>query len=371
MPATLILTNDFPPRIGGIESFVRQVCDFLDHDVVVLTSRAAGAAAYDHSLPFEVIRQSPVLLPRPATAALAADLLDRTGADRVVFGAAAPLGLLAAGLRRAGARRLIALSHGHETWWARTPATAPLLRRIADTVDAFTTISDYTTARIAPALSPAGRAKLVRLAPPVDTDFYRPGRRRVVSERPRCVAVGRLVRQKGFDTLLRAWRRVLDRWPQGPAGPVLTVVGDGPQRRALAGLARRLDLGPALALSGALEPAGVRAQLQRARVFAVPMRTRLRGLNPEGLGLAALEAGACGLPVVIGNSGGAPETVRPGETGFAVDPEDPAGLAERLLELLLDRARAAAMGAAGRTFVTEHYGADRARRVIRTLLAVP
>ena len=87
------------------------------------------------------------------------------------------------------------------------------------------------------------------------------------------------------------------------------------------GLARRLDLGPALALSGALEPAGVRAQLQRAHVFAVPMRTRLGGLNPEGLGLAALEAGACGLPVVIGNSGGAPETATE-DTGLGVDGRD-------------------------------------------------
>lgn len=370
MVTTLVVTNDFPPRIGGIEAFVRQVCDFLDQDVVVLTSRSPGAAEYDKTCAFEVIRRGPVLLPGRGTAELAADVLVRSGADRVVFGAAAPLGLLAPGLRGAGARRLVAFSHGHETWWAHTPATAPLLRRIADSVDDLTAISDYTTGRIAPALSAGGRARLVRLAPPVDTEFYCPPGRSAARQRPRCVAVGRLVRQKGFDTLLLAWRRVLDRWP-GRWVPVLTLVGDGPQRRHLQSLGRRLRLGPALVLTGALDRAGVLAQLQRAQVFALPMRTRLAGLNPEGLGLAALEAAACGLVVIVGRSGGAPETVLPGRTGWVVEPDDPEALAEVLRECLLDPGRAAAMGAAGRQFVADRFGAGRARSVVRALVGLP
>jgi phosphatidyl-myo-inositol dimannoside synthase len=109
-------------------------------------------------------------------------------------------------------------------------------------------------------------------------------------------------------------------------------------------------------------------ELQRSDIFALPMRTRLAGLNPEGLGLAALEAAACGLPVVVGRSGGAPETVRPGETGFVVDPHDPAALADRLLGLLADPAAARAMGAAGRRLVLDRFGLDQARRTLRTAL---
>ena len=113
------------------------------------------------------------------------------------------------------------------------------------------------------------------------------------------------------------------------------------------------------------------AQLHRADVFALPVRTRLGGLDPEGLGLAALEASACGLPVVVGRSGGAPETVRQGRTGYVVDPDDPYELATRLADLLADPDQARELGVAGRVFVADRYGADRARRVLRTSLGLP
>ena len=121
-------------------------------------------------------------------------------------------------------------------------------------------------------------------------------------------------------------------------------------------------------LTGAVPRTSVVAELQRADVFALPMRTRLAGLNPEGLGLAALEAAACGLPVVVGRSGGAPETVQPGRTGFVVDPHDPAALADRLVTLLADPTAGRLMGAAGRRFVLDRFGADQARRTLRTAL---
>jgi phosphatidylinositol alpha-1,6-mannosyltransferase len=97
----------------------------------------------------------------------------------------------------------------------------------------------------------------------------------------------------------------------------------------------------------------------------------LGGLDPEGLGLAALEASACGLPVVVGRAGGAPETVRQGRTGYVVDPDDPDELATRLADLLADPDRARELGVAGRVFVGDRYGADRARRVLRAALGLP
>jgi phosphatidylinositol alpha-1,6-mannosyltransferase len=366
VPRTLVVTNDFPPRIGGIESFVTDVCALLDHDVVVYASGPPGAAATDRDRGYPVVRAGSLLLPTRRTAAVAADLLRRHRASRVVFGAAAPLGLLAPALREAGARRILGLTHGHETWWATLPVTRSALRRIGDGCDHLGVVSAYTERRISAALSPQAGARLLRLPAPVDTARFRPGPPRDPAAPRRVVAVGRFVAQKGFGTLLRAWRLVLD--AAAVPRPDLVLVGDGPARPRLERLVAELGLAGTVRLTGAVPRTAVLAELQGADVFALPMRTRLAGLNPEGLGLAAVEAAACGLPVVVGRSGGAPETVLPGRTGFVVDPYDVASLAGRLAGLLADPVRAAAMGAAGRHLVLERFGADRVRRTLRAAL---
>lgn len=362
----LIVTNDFPPRIGGIESFVTDVCALLDHDVVVYASGPPGAAATDTDRGYPVVRAGSLLLPTRRTTAAAVGLVRQYGATRVVFGAAAPLGLLAPALRAAGAERILGLTHGHETWWASVPGARAVLRRIGEGCDHLGVVSAYTQARIAPALGPGARAGLLRLPAPVDTDLFRPGPSRDPGLRRRVVAVGRFVPQKGFATLLRAWRSIVTGWT-GPA-PELVLVGDGPDRSRLERLAAALGLAGTVRLTGAVPRTEVLAELQRADAFALPMRTRLAGLNPEALGLAAVEAAACGLPVVVGRSGGAPETVLPGRTGFVVDPHDVPVLADRLGALLSDPARAAAMGTAGRQFVLDRFGAEQVRRTLRTAL---
>lgn len=367
MPSTLIITNDFPPRIGGIESFLNDVCTLLNHDVVVYASGSADAAASDRDRPFPVIRDGPLLLPTPRVATQAAALLKESGATRVIFGAAAPLGLLAQGLRRAGARHILGLTHGHEIWWAQLPGARRLLRRIGDSCDHLTTISGYSERRIASALSGSAQRRLVRLAPPVDMQGFRPQMRAVCKTR-RCIAVARLIPQKGVETLLRAWRIVLDQNSRNGARLELIIVGDGPLRRRLERRIRELELSDYTRLLGALPRAAVISQLQQADVFALPMRTRLAGLNPEGLGLAALEAAASGLPVIVGDSGGAPETVRDGETGFVVPSDDHALLAERLMLLLNNPSLAQEMGARGRQHVATHFSTEVARARLREVL---
>jgi phosphatidyl-myo-inositol dimannoside synthase len=365
MPSTLIITNDFPPRVGGIESFVGEICELLDHDVVVYASGSPEAAVSDRVRPFPVIRGGPLLLPTPRVAARAAALLRAAGATRVIFGAAAPLGLLAPSLRRAGARRILGLTHGHEVWWARLPATRRLLRRIGDGCDHLTAISGYTACRIASALSPEARRRLLRLAPPVDTERFRPPQATARRNAARCIAVGRLIPQKGVSTLLRAWRRVIDRTV---AARELIVVGDGPQRTRLERTIHELDLSECARIIGALPRAHVVAELQHASVFALPLRTRWAGLNPEGLGLAALEAAACGVPVIVGNSGGAPETVRDGDTGFVVPSDDHDLLADRLSLLLDNPALAHQMGSRGRRYVSANFSMESARARLQEAL---
>jgi phosphatidyl-myo-inositol dimannoside synthase len=368
MPSTLIITNDFPPWVGGIESFVSEICELLDHDVVVYASGSTDAAVSDRVRPFPVIRDGPLLLPTPKVAARAAALLRAAGATRVIFGAAAPLGLLAPSLRRAGARRIVGLTHGHEVWWARLPVTRRLLRRIGDSCDHLTAISGYTACRIASALSPWARRRLLRLAPPVDTEHFRPPQAAAIRSAARCIAVGRLIPQKGVSTLLRAWRMVIDR-TVGTAGPrELIVVGDGPQRAWLERHIHQLELSECARIIGAVPRAQVIAELQQANVFALPVRTQWAGLNPEGLGLAALEAAACGLPVIVGNSGGAPETVRDGDTGFVVPSDDHQLLAERLSLLLDNPALAQRIGSRGRRYVSANFSMESVQARLREAL---
>lgn len=368
---TLIVTNDFGPRVGGIESFLGDVAALLDGNVVVLTSTQAGSARFDAGLGYPVHRYGRLLLPTPALAGTAAGLLQRHHSSRVVFGAAAPLGLLAGPLRRAGARRLLGLTHGHETWWAAVPGPRQLLRRIGAATD-LSTISDYAERRIARALRPVDAARLVRIPPPVDTAVFRPDRGRRPS-RPVLVSAARLVARKNVASLLTAWSLVLRdpvrrgrlaaAWPAG-ADPELVIVGDGPERPALGRRAVALRVADSVRFIGAVPRTAVVEHLQAATAFALPVRTRRAGLDAEGLGLVFAEAAACGLPVLVGNSGGAPETVEEGVTGYVVDGRDPETLAERIVELLADPVRAAAMGAAGRRLVAERFAAPVARAAL-------
>ena len=310
MTRTLFVTNDFPPRRGGIETFVKQLCDRLPPDqVVVHTSSMAGSAGLDRSLPFPVVRDpARVLLPTRAVGERVATTLRDQGCDRVVFGAAAPLGLLAPVLRAAGAEHLTAVTHGHEVWWASVPGTRRLLRRIGDTVDEVTYVSDYCRERIAPALSAEAADRMVRLSPTVDHDRFRPGRggaevRRRHAIEPGAlvvVSVARLVRRKGQDTLLRIWPEVQERFP----GTVLLIVGDGPQRRRLERMAARRSLEEVVRFTGSVPWEEVPAHLDAGDVFAMPCRDRLLGLEVEAFGIVFLEAAAAGLPIVAGRSGG-------------------------------------------------------------------
>jgi phosphatidylinositol alpha-1,6-mannosyltransferase len=380
VPTTLVVTNDFPPRIGGIESFVASACRLLDDDVVVYASGPPGAAATDAGRAYPVVRDGGLLLPTARVARRAAALLREHGASRVLVGAAMPLGLLAPALRRAGAETVVALTHGHEVWWATVPGARAALRRVGDACDHLTTISDFTARRIAPALSPAAQDRLRRLPPPVDTDLFRPAAGRTptataptatspTDTAPTVVAVGRFVAQKGFDVLLRAWPGVVA--GLGPTrAPRLVLVGDGPQGPRLRRLAEHPGTRGTVTFTGALAAPDVADRLRAAHVFALPVRSRWAGLNPEGLGLAALEAAACGLPVLVGDSGGAPETVLDGVTGRVLPASDPSAWTRALLELLADPARAAGLGERGRQHVANRFGPQQARETLRAALGL-
>jgi phosphatidyl-myo-inositol dimannoside synthase len=372
MGRTLVVTNDFPPRRGGIESFVHELCVRLPSDeVVVHAASMAGDVAADALSGFPVVRDpTSTLLPTPPVARRVIQTFEHYGCDRVVFGAAAPLGLLGSALRGAGARRVVALTHGHETWWARVPLARRALRRIGDSCDALTYVSAWCRDEISKALSPQAAGRMVRLAPGVDTDRFRPdcggsnvrARLGIDGDAPLAVCVARMVPRKGQDTLLRAWPRVLDAAPHAR----LLLVGDGPARRRVEERAK--SVGDTVVVERGVPWSQVPAYLDAGDVFAMPCRTRRAGLEPEALGIVALEAAACRLPVVIGDSGGAPETVRHGESGYVVDPHNPAAVGVKVADLLVDRRTAKTMGSAGRAWVQAEWTWDAGVETLRALL---
>lgn len=361
MTRTLVVTNDFPPRAGGIQSFVHELVARLD-DVVVYAPAWEGAATFDTAQGFEVVRHpSSLMLPTRAVSRRAAALLKAHRCDAVWFGAAAPLGLLAPALRRAGAGRIVATTHGHEAGWAQLPLARQTLRRIGDGVDVLTYLGEYTRGRLERALSASAQGRLERLAPGVDATFFKPGaggdvvRQELgLADRQVIVCVSRLVPRKGQDVLLRALPAVLRSVPDA----ALLIVGDGPDRKRLEAITDREGLRAAVRFTGPVAWADLPAYYDAGQVFAMPCRTRRRGLDVEGLGIVYLEASATGLPVVAGRSGGAPDAVILGETGQLVDGRDVAAVAGSIVSLLRDPAMAAAMGAAGRAWVERDWTWD-------------
>ena len=364
MRGTLIVTNDFPPRQGGIQSFVHGLACLLPPGQVAVYAPAwDGAKNFDARQPFPVIRHpTSLMLPVPSVGRRAAAALREHDFDTVLFGAAAPLGLLGPVLRRAGATRLVALTHGHEAGWAALPGARGLLRRIGDSVDVVTYLGEYFRSRLARALSPRAAARMVRLAPGVDVAAFRPApaggpasagiRQRLgLAGRPVVVCVSRLVRRKGQDTLIRAWPGVRSTIP----GARLLLVGDGPYGRDLQRLAAGLGVADAVTCTGSVPAGELPGYYAAGDIFAMPCRTRRGGLDVEGLGIVYLEASSAGLPVIGGDSGGAPDAILDGETGYVVPGRSVTALAERITELLADPARAEAMGRRGLAWAEQEW----------------
>ncbi|HVQ95719.1 MAG TPA: glycosyltransferase family 4 protein [Mycobacteriales bacterium] len=358
---TLVVTNDFPPRAGGIQAYVHSLLVRQPAGSVVVYAPAwPGAAEFDAAQPFPVVRHpTSLMLPVPTVLRRARAIARAEGCTTVWFGAAAPLALLASGLRSAGVDRFVASTHGHEVGWAALPAARQLLGRVGSTVDAVTYLGEYTRSRLAPALGPHPR--LVQLPPGVDTEAFAPTvdgaevrRRYGLGARPTVVCVSRLVPRKGQDALIRALPLIRRRVP----GAALLIVSGGPYLDKLRRLAASSGVGADVVFTGPVRWAELPAHYAAGDVFAMPCRTRRGGLDVEGLGIVYLEASATGLPVVAGRSGGAPDAVRDGETGHVVDGRSVPAIADRVAGLLADPDSARAMGEKGRAWVERAWRWD-------------
>ena len=358
----LLVTNDLGPRAGGIETFVLGLIEGLPKDsLIIYTSSQKGDKAFDAQLLEKfgavVIRdRAKMLLPTPRITRKAVKILKQQQIKNVWFGAAAPLALMAEKLRSAGASNIVALTHGHEVWWAKIPILKSLLKKIIKDVDHLGYLGDFTKGEIAKISNQP--QKFLQIAPGIDTQHFAPkiargdliekyrldGRRVIVS-------VGRLVHRKGQDELVKAMPKILEQFPDA----ILLFVGEGPIKQMLFNSAKQLGVLPKVVFAGRVSHHDLPDYICLGEIFAMPVRSRFSGLEVEGLGIVYLEASACGLPVIVGNSGGAVDAVLDQKTGLLVDGTKSDQIADAICELLANPERAKQMGAAGRDWVINNW----------------
>ena len=356
VPRTLVLTGHFPPARGGVQRFTRELVSRLPADrVVVVAPAVEGAKRYDATLPFPVIRRGGYRLSLDLRR-----IVREHGSDVAWIPAAAPIGLFAPSLRHAGVRRVVASTHGQELGWLRAAPTRGAMREMAGWLDAATYLTSYARAELAQV---TGTLPLRRLVGGVDVETFgaaceadREGLR------PRVVVVGRLVRRKGQDNLLRAWPQVLAAHPDA----VLTIVGTGPYEKRLRSLAAPMPVN-SVEFVGCLPEDQLVHVLSRSHVLVAPSRDDRHGLQTEGLGLTTLEGSAAGLAVVVGRSGGSADSVLDGRTGLLVDAV-PDQLATAVVGLLDNRGLARRMGRLGHQWVRESWTWESSAEQLRALL---
>lgn len=360
----LCITNDFGPRAGGIETFIIGLIERMPkNSVIVYTSSQKDSEPFDRAWSenygVEVIRdKSTILLPSFRVGRAVRRIARERQITRAFFGAAAPLALLSQGLRRAGVTRIVALTHGHEVWWAKLWPFSFAIHRIGAGTDHLTYLGNYTKSEISRALSQSAQDAMVKIAPGIDTNHFAPQSNSAalrdelgLTHKKVIVSVGRLVHRKGQDTLIEALPEILMHIPDAH----LLFIGEGPYKDYLVKRAAELQLSHAVTFIGRIQYADLPRYICVGDIFAMPSRSRLAGLEVEGLGIVYLEASACGLAVIGGKSGGAPDAVLEAETGFSVDGTSPHEVADAAITLLQDPVLASGMGSRGRQWIIDEW----------------
>ncbi|NDA80855.1 MAG: glycosyltransferase family 1 protein [Actinobacteria bacterium] len=379
-PKVLFITNDFPPQEGGIQSFVEGLIKSLPKESVVVHASSfpdqGRSDAYDQRL-FEefgvvVVRdRQRILLPTPGLLARVRGTMHAHQITRVVFGSSVPLGVLARALRRSGAKKIIAITHGHEVWWSRVPIFARALRFVARHCDHITYLGEFTKKAISSALRAEDRGKLVQLPPGVDTKFFTPGPKSPellgeygVQEKLILLCVGRLVQRKGQDVLIDALPEIIAKHPNAH----LLIVGSGKYGATLKKKVIQAELGESVTFAGRVALDRLPEFFRIADIFISPTRDRFAGLEVEGLGIVFLEASAATLPVIAGNSGGSPDAVLENRTGLVVDGRNAKSVAGAVITLLDDTHLRTEMGIQGRAWMEASWSWEVIGARFRSLL---
>ena len=375
MGKLLVITNDFPPRTGGIQNFVYELLKGFEPDeVVVLTSNWRKAKEFDLRQKYKIIRiNSKVLLPTASKTKKALEIIEQYKCDRVLFGASAPLGLMAPTLKKAGVKKIGALTHGHEAGWVEIPILRQIVKRAFKDLDFITYISEYTKNKLIE-LVPS-TASFVKLSPGVDINAfnlsYREKRDELLNNsqfagKKIVFCVSRLMPRKGQDQLIEIWPDLLKKHPNAH----LAFSGGGPYKKQLTKKVQMKKLQDSVSFLGTLKHEELAKFFGMSEVFAMPNRTRNFGLDVEGLGMVFLEAAASGLPTIGGRAGGVPDAIFDERTGFLISPKSKNELLARLDLLLQNPNLARSMGDAGRDWVVQNWQWAKRREQLKQLLEV-
>lgn len=370
----LVVTNDLPPQVGGIEYYVDQLCRGLcaaGDEVLVFASDQPGASSWDAAAPFSVVREpTSTLLPTATVRRHVLRLVEHFRPDVVLFGAAMPLGLLGPAIVSAYGVPYVAFTHGLEVSAARMPGGRKVLRRIGRSAAAITFVSDWCERLLMPAFGPGPRYR--QLAPAVDPAAFHDGvdgtavrDRYGFGDDPVVVSVARLVERKGQDQLIRALPELRAR----VEGARLLIVGDGPYRQGLVDLAREQGVEGYVTFAGRVDDAELPEYFAAGDLFSMPCRERRGGLEVEAFGIVFIQAQGVGRPVVAGDIGGVPDALDHGSTGLLVDGRSTDALTDALASILGDPSRATDMGAAAAAFVASRFTWQRRTDELRSLLS--
>jgi phosphatidylinositol alpha-1,6-mannosyltransferase len=370
VPKTLLVTNDYPPRVGGIQRTLEALWRELPPDrVAVLAPSWEGAADFDAGAPYPILREpAEYVWPKPGFRSRLDHVIDDLGVEVVLFGDAFPLATLGPRLARRGTPYLVA-AHGFDYWLSVVPGAHTLMRHMTSAASRVAVMCSGFIARTVRTAVPR-QVPVSVLYPGADLNAFRPDLPTAdirealgIGERPLVVCVSRLVARKGQDVLIRGMPAVRERVPDA----ALLIVGGGPLEARLRSMAAEAPAGSVF-FAGQVSEVDLPRYYAVGDVFAMPCRTRLMGMEVEGWGNVFIEASACAKPIVVGDSGGARETVVDGETGLLVQGEDIAQVADAVGELLADPVRARNMGAAGRARAESHHAwPDIAGRLARWL----
>ena len=360
----VLITNDFPPKVGGIQSYLWEIYRRLPGDeVAVITTAYPGAEAFDAAAPFEIIRSpNKFLMPTFSLAAELAGLLRSMEAESAAVDPALPLGLV---LPRLPVRAHLVVHGAEVAIPARIPGARRLLASVVANSAGVVAAGEYTLAALEGLAGATGKSmgSNIIIPPGVDSTRFVPleaeARERVRSSMGlgsddfAVVGISRLVPRKGMDVLIRACSLASSKVPNLK----LVVAGDGRQREKLKRLSRASNT--EVRLLGRVSEERLIEVYQAGDLFAMPCRNRWFGLEQEGFGIVFLEAAACGVAQLAGASGGAGEAVLAGSTGWVLSrPSDPAQVADAIVAAARDAAGLAGMGARSRRRAAAEFDYD-------------
>ena len=355
MANALMVSSSFLPGRGGIESYLAELCGALSPNVAVLAAAERDGKPLPPDLPYPTTGfKGAMLWPSKAIADAIVGAAAEHDTDRVLFGTPWPLVLLGPSLAKKGLRYAV-IVHGAELL---VPAALPFvrarLRRALQGADLLLPVSDFTAGRVR-SLTGKETPTLSLLRARVDLNRFNPSRGMDVGtalglakDAQIVLCFGRLVTRKGVHRLVKALRLIEEQVPS----VVLVIAGTGPQEKRLRKLARGRSN---IRFTGRVSDDDAPGLFAAADVFALPVADRWFGLEIEGLGVVLLEAAACATACVTGRSGGTPEAVIDGETGYVVDATDEAQLAGAITHLLQDPIERERMGVLGRMHVARSF----------------